>query len=207
MKLKEKFRYIFYVVCHPFDGFYEVRHRQKGSVFLAILLILWFGFSFSFNRRYASFVVNNVNPRAVDCRMEMLAILAAVILFATANWSITCLMEGEGRFKDIVTVVGYAMLPMGLAFLPATFISQFIASNEEGFYYVLLGISIIWFLLLVLIGIMTVHNFEFGKTILTIILTFVAMLFIIFIILLLVTLIQQVIEFFKGIYTELIMRV
>lgn len=207
MSLREKFKYAFYVMLHPFDGFYEVRHRNKGSVFLAMVTVLWFGFSFSFNRRYASFVVNYVNPRAVDCRWETFGVLMAVILFATANWSITCLMEGEGRFKDIITVVGYSMLPMGVLFLPATLLSQFIASDEESFYYVILGVSIIWFLLLVLIGIMTVHNFGFGKTIFTLILTFVAVLFIIFLLLLMSSLIQQVIGFFRSIYTELILRV
>lgn len=207
MSLREKFKYAFYVILHPFDGFYEIRHRNKGSVLLAILMVLWFGFSFSMNRRYASFVVNYVNPRVIDCRWEMIGVLAAVILFATANWSITCLLEGEGRFKDIITVMGYSILPMGLLFLPATLVSQFIAGDEETFYYVILGVAIIWFLLLMLIGIMTVHNFSFGKTIMTLLLTFVSMLFIIFILLLLSSLIQQVYGFFQSIYTELILRV
>lgn len=207
MSLREKFKYTFYVILHPFDGFYEVRHREKGSVLLALLMVLWFGFSFSMNRRYASFVVNYVNPRAVDCRLEIIGVLAAVVLFATANWSITCLMEGEGRFKDIFTIIGYSMLPMGLLFLPATLVSQFIVSDEESFYYVILGVSIIWFLLLMLIGIMTIHNFGFGKTIMTLLLTFVSMLFIMFILLLLSSLIQQVYGFFQSIYTELILRV
>lgn len=207
MSLREKLKYTFYVILHPFDGFYEVRHREKGSVLLALLMVLWFGFSFSMNRRYASFVVNYVNPRAVDCRLEIIGVLAAVVLFATANWSITCLMEGEGRFKDIFTIIGYSMLPMGLLFLPATLVSQFIVSDEESFYYVILGVSIIWFLLLMLIGIMTIHNFGFGKTIMTLLLTFVSMLFIMFILLLLSSLIQQVYGFFQSIYTELILRV
>lgn len=207
MSLREKFKYAFYVILHPFDGFYEIRHRNKGSVLLALLMVLWFGFSFSMNRRYASFVVNYVNPRVIDCRWEMIGVLAAVILFATANWSITCLLEGEGRFKDIITVMGYSILPMGLLFLPATLVSQFIAGDEETFYYVILGVAIIWFLLLMLIGIMTVHNFSFGKTIMTLLLTFVSMLFIIFILLLLSSLIQQVYGFFQSIYTELILRV
>lgn len=207
MSLREKSKYAFYVILHPFDGFYEIRHRNKGSVLLALLMVLWFGFSFSMNRRYASFVVNYVNPRAVDCRLEIVGVFAAVILFATANWSITCLMEGEGRFKDIFTIIGYSMLPMGLLFLPATLVSQFIVSDEESFYYVILIVAIIWFLLLLLIGIMTIHNFGFGKTIMTLLLTFVSMLFIIFILLLLSSLIQQVYGFFQSIYTELILRV
>ncbi|MBP1755293.1 MAG: Yip1 protein [Firmicutes bacterium] len=207
MSKKEKLLYLFYVISHPFDGFYEIRHRSKGSVWLALLLVLLFGLSFSLNRRYAGFVVNLIDPMSVDVRMEMIGVFAAVILFATANWSITCLMEGEGRFKDIITVIGYSMLPMVLTFVPATVLSWFIASDEESIYYILINLSMIFFVLLLLVGIMVIHNFSFGKTLLTLFLTFVALLLIIFVILLLVSLINQVWLFLVSAYTELILRV
>lgn len=206
MSRKEKLLYPFYVISHPFDGFYEVRHRGKGSVPVALLLIFLFGLSFSINRKYASFVVNLINPRMVDSRQEILGIFVAVLLFSAANWSITCLMEGEGRFKDIITVVGYSLLPMVLTLIPATIISWFIAADEEGIYGLLIKIPILLFLILLVIGIMTVHGFGFGKTLITIALTIVAMVCIVFIILLLVSLINQVIGFIDSAYTELILR-
>ncbi|HWT27494.1 MAG TPA: Yip1 family protein, partial [Mobilitalea sp.] len=112
MSRKEKLLYPFYVITHPFDGFYEIRHREKGSVPVALLIVLLFGLSFSINMRYAGFFVNDNNPLYVDTRTETIGIFLAVLLFSAANWSITCLMEGEGRFKDIITVLGYSMLPM-----------------------------------------------------------------------------------------------
>ncbi len=206
MSKKEKLLYPFYVISHPFDGFYEVRHRGKGSVPVALLLIFLYGLSFSLNRRYASFVVNLFNPRYVDTRSEIIGVFLAVLLFAAANWSITCLMEGEGRFKDILTVIGYSMLPMVLTFLPATILSWFIASDEESIYYLLTNVSILFFVLLLLVGIMIIHNFSFGKTIVTLVLTFAALLIIIFVILLMISLINQVWMFLESAYTELILR-
>ena len=69
---------------------------EKSSVPLALLLILLFGLSFSINRRYAGFIVNYVYTRTVDSRTDIIAVFVAVLLFATANWSITCLL---GRRK------------------------------------------------------------------------------------------------------------
>ena len=206
MSKKEKLLYPFYVITHPFDGFYEIRHRGKGSVPVALLLIFLFALSFSLNRKYASFVVNLVNTRYVDSRSEMIGIFLAVLLFSTANWSITCLLEGEGRFKDILTVLGYSMLPMVLTFLPITILSWFIAADEEGIYSLLKGLSILLFIVLLVIGIMIIHNFGFGKTLFTILLTFVALLIIIFIIMLLFALVNQVYLFLRSAYTELILR-
>ncbi len=206
MSKKEKLLYPFYVITHPFDGFYQVRHRGKGSVPVAMLLIFLFALSFSLNRKYASFVVNTVNTRYVDSRTEIIGIFFAVLLFSVANWSITCLLEGEGRFKDILTVMGYSMLPMVLTFLPVTILSWFIAADEEGIYSLLKGISILLFVVILLIGIMIIHNFGFGKTLFTLLLTFVALLIILFIIMLLYSLLNQVYLFFKSAYTELVLR-
>jgi hypothetical protein len=206
MSRKEKFLYLFYVVTHPFDGFYEIRHRNRGSIPLALLLIFLFGLSFSMNRRYASFVVNTVNPRYVDSRQEIIGIFVAVLLFSAANWSITCLLEGEGRFKDVLTVMGYSLLPMVLTFLPATLLSQFIASDEEGIYFLIIGISVVYSVLLMLVGIMVIHNFGFGKTLVTLALTFIALVIIIFLIMLLSSLVQQVYFFLDSVYTEIVLR-
>ena len=63
----------------------------------------------------------------------------------------------------------------------------------------------VWIMLV--IGIMQVHNYTFGKTLITLFLTVVAMLIIIFLGLLVINFITQVYSFFRGIYMELIFRV
>ena len=57
-----------------------------------------------------------------------------------------------------------------------------------------------------LVGIMQVHNYTLGKTLVTLFLTFVALIIIIFLILLLTNLLGMVFNFFRSVYTELIFR-
>lgn len=204
---REKLKYAFYTIAHPVDGFYEIRHRGRGSVPLAILFVFLFGVCFSANRQYAGFVVNYVNPMAINSFAEIMSVLVLFFLFCVGNWSITCLMNGEGRLKDIVTVTGYSMLPMILTFVPAIILSRFVVADEEAFYYILMGLGIVWFVLLVITGIMTVHNYTVGKTLLTMVFTFVAMLIIIFLASLLLSLISQVFAFIESIYNELMLRI
>ena len=61
---KKKVKYAFYTLGHPSDGFYEIRHRGRGSVGLSILFVFLFAVCFSANRQYAGFVVNNVNQQS-----------------------------------------------------------------------------------------------------------------------------------------------
>ncbi|MCD7814591.1 MAG: YIP1 family protein [Lachnospiraceae bacterium] len=202
----EKWKYAFYTVSHPMDAYYEIRHRGRGSVPIAVVLVILFSFSFSANRLLASFVVNDTDPRTVNSLTELGAVLLLYLLFCVSNWSITCLMEGEGRMKDIATAIGYAMTPMIVCFNLATLLSLFVADGEEAFYWMVLAIGIAYGLIMMLMGIMTVQNFTLGKTLITIFLTFVAMLIIIFIILLMADLVSEVYSFFYSIYQELIFR-
>lgn len=203
---KEKWKYMFYTISHPMDGYYWIRHAERGSVPLAILMVIVFSFCFTANRLLASFVVNDLDPRAVDSLYELAGVLAFYLLICVGNWSITCLLNGEGRLKDIAIAVGYATVPISIVMTVATIISQVIADDEEAFYTLLLAVGIAYGLIMMLIGIMQVHNYTLGKTLATLFLTIVAMLIIVFLVLLLSNLLGMVYNFFRSIYTEIIFR-
>ena len=109
---KEKWKYLLYTLSHPMDGFYWIRHQERGSVPLALLLVILFSFSFSANRLLSGFVVNDVDARTVNSALELLSVLILFLLLCVSNWSITCLMNGEGRLKDIAIALGYGTAPV-----------------------------------------------------------------------------------------------
>lgn len=203
---KEKWQYMLYTISHPMDGYYWIRHAERGSVPLAILMVILFSCCFTANRLLASFVVNDLDPRSVDSFYELLGVLAFYLLLCVSNWSITCLLNGEGRMKDIAVAVGYGTVPISFVLVLATIVSQFIADDEQAFYSLILVIGIAYGVIMILIGIMQVHNYTLGKTLLTLFLTVLAMLIIIFLLLLLSNLLGMVVNFFKSVYTELIFR-
>ncbi|MBQ7359941.1 MAG: YIP1 family protein [Lachnospiraceae bacterium] len=204
---KDKWKYMLYTVTHPMDGYYWIRHADKGSVPLAVLMVMVFGAMFTANRLLSSFVVNDIDPRSVDSLYEMIGVLVFFLLMCVSNWSVTCLMGGEGRMKDITIAVGYGTLPISLCLFLGTIVSQVVADEEQAFYGILIGVGIAYGLIMILIGIMQVHNYTLGKTLITVFLTFVAMLIIIFIALLLSNMISLVFNFFRSVYTEIIFRV
>lgn len=205
--LAVRFRYMTGILSRPIDSFYEIRYRERGSVPLALACVFIFSVCYTINRIFAGFVVNNINPRSINGLTEMGAVFLLLGLFCVGNWSVTCLMEGEGRLKDIITVTGYAMLPLIITLIPATLLSRVIADGEEAFYYIIIGIGIAWTIILLLLGVMTVHNYTLAKTLVTLILTFVAMLIVIFVALLILDMINQAYGFLYSLYTELVYRI
>ncbi|MDR1263275.1 MAG: YIP1 family protein [Oscillospiraceae bacterium] len=202
----EKLRAMLRAASHPIDGFYEIRYRGKGSVPLAVVMAVLFSACYTGNRIFASFVVNDVDPRGVDGLMEMSAIFVLLALFTVGNWSVTCLLDGEGRFRDIVAATGYALLPMIVTTVLAALVSQFIANGEEVFYTLIIALGLAWTAMLLLVGVMTVHNYTLLKTLATLILTVLAMFALVFFALLLADMIRQVYVFFYSVYVELVFR-
>ncbi len=203
---KEKWSYMLYTMSHPMDGFYWIRHQERGSVPIAVLMVLVFSACFTANRLLASFVVNDIDARTVDSFYELIGVLVFYLLLCVSNWSITCLMDGEGRMKDIAIAVGYGTVPISFTLLLSTLVSQYVADDEQAFYSLILVVGIAYGIIMILMGIMQVHNYTLGKTLVTLILTVIAMLIIIFLALLLTNLIGMVYNFFHSIYLELIFR-
>jgi len=196
----------FYILTHPFDGFYDMKYQGKGTLKLALLNLFLVCLSYAFNNQYASIVVNPQNPLAMNSIFDVATILGTLLLFCVANWSVTSLTNGEGRVKDIFMAVCYAMTPLILTIIPAAILSNFISQEEAGFYYMLMAIGVIYFVFLVFSGLVVVHNYTAGKAILTIFLTFFAILVIVFLLMLLLTLWQQLFVFAYSVYTEIMFR-
>ena len=205
--IKDKWQHFFHTVSHPADGYYWIRHQEKGSLWIAFLMVLLYGIVFSMNRISSSFIVNDIEPRTVNLPAELAGVILLYLILCVGNWSVTCLMDGEGRFKDILIAAGYALFPMMAATAAATAVSHLVAENEEAFYTLLIGLGTAYTVIMLVIGIMQVHNYTFGKTLITLFLTVVAMLIIIFLGLLVINFITQVYSFFRGIYMELVFRV
>lgn len=203
----DKWKYMLFTVSHPSDGYYWIRHDEsKGSVLIAVLLTMIFAFTYSANRLLASFVVNDVDPRGVNSLFELIGVMTFYILICVSNWSITCLMNGEGRLKDIVIAIGYGTFPITVMMFIATIVSFVVADDEQAFYGIILGAGIAYGLIMMFVGIMQVHNYSLEKTLITLFLTFVAMFIIIFLIMLLGNLLGMVFNFFRSVYTEIIFR-
>ena len=207
--VKRAFRFYslpLYIMIHPFEGFYAMKFERRGTIRLALFNFFLVCISYAINHQYTSIIVNTQNPMTLNSLAHISTLFAGLMLFCVSNWSVTSLTDGEGRFKDILMAVCYAMTPLILTIIPATIISNFLSLEETGFYHMLLTVGMAYFVFLVFIGLVVVHNYGAVKSIITILLTFVAVLVIVFLVTLLLTLWQQMFVFLYSLYTELMFR-
>jgi len=208
--LKKVFGYYYlpmYIIVRPFSGFYAMKYENKGSLLLALFNFLALSISISFANQYASVLVNPRHPNSVNSLFDFSMLSIALLLFCVSNWAVTSLTDGKGRFKDIIMTVCYAMTPMVLTIIPAAVFSNILTLEEGAFYFIILNVSVFWFIVLVFAGLVTVHSYTAKKAVATVFLTFIALLVIVFLITLLLTLLQQLAIFISSVYTEIMFRV
>ncbi|MDQ6418421.1 Yip1 family protein [Paenibacillus sp. LHD-117] len=202
----ELVKYSFYVLLHPFNGFWDIKYDNKGKVRISLAILLLLTIATILQRQFSGFVVNFNNPADLNSVNELKYIVLPFILWCVSNWSLTTLMDGEGKFREIITVTGYALLPLALVHLISTILSNMITLQESAFYYFLESFAFIWFIWLLFIGTMTVHQYTVLKTIVTMALTLLVMGIIMFLGLLFFSLMQQMLGFALSVYTELSLR-
>lgn len=196
-----------YTLFHPFKGFWELKYERKGKVWFALLLLFILCFLYVLKRRYTGFIFNPVvDVSEISTIDEIKFILIPFFLWCIANWSLTTLMDGEGKFKEIVMATAYAMVPIALVQLPLILLSNMITIQEGSFYRLLESAAFVWFFGLLFVGMLTVHQYTVTKTIATMILTLIVIGIIVFLGLLFFSLSQQMLSFGTTIYKEIVFR-
>ena len=206
MKYLEFYRLPLQILFRPINGFYEMKFERKGSLWVAVLNYLLMLVSFAFFNQYTSILVTPAHPMWHNTISDFQNMTIVLILFCASNWAVTSLTDGEGKFKEIFMTICYAMTPLVLIVIPATIFSNMLTYQESGFFHLLIGFALFWFVALVLIGLIVIHNYTVLKSIVTIFLTFFALLVILFLITLFLTLVQQLIVFAASLYREITFR-
>ena len=194
------------IMTSPIKGFYEMKFENRGTMGLALINFLLLNISLAFMNQYASVLVDQSHPMHLNSIWDFVQITLVLILFCASNWAVTSITDGEGKFKEIVMAVCYAMTPLVLLLIPATLFSNILSLQETAFYHLLISFGIFYFGVLAFVGLIVVHNYSVSKALVTAVLTFFALVIIIFLITLVVTLVQQLYVFVYSVYWEISFR-
>ncbi len=199
-------KYSLYVITHPFDGFWDLIHEKRGTLAAAHTFLLLFLLTRVLKLMLTSFQFITAPIQYINVFEEMASLALPFIILCLANWAMTTLFDGKGRFKDIYMAMCYALVPYILIQLPMILVSNMLTFEEGSFYSVLLGFSVIWSVFLVFTGLMEVHDCGPGKTLIFILVTVVGALVIIFLILVFFSLLSDAAAYFISLYREIVFR-
>lgn len=205
--LLKSLKYTFSIYAHPFEGFWfmkaEKRANSKTGIAILFLLIVT-----TVIRVYSTgYIISSVSLTDFSVWLLLIGIVGLILLYCIANWSLTTLLDGKGKFSEIFTSLMYALTPVVIMNLPMTALSNLISDEGIPFYTFLNVIVFAWSLFLILAANLSVHDFTMTKSIVTFIITVIFMLIIVVIGILFLNLCQQVYVWVDAVIREILYRV
>ena len=201
-----KFTFVKYTMVHPFKGYWELRRGYNGSLQGGILILLVWLVTQLMRNQLAGFIFNPRYGQPPNFLLDSLTVLIPFFLWCISNWCLTTLMDGEGRMRDIVAATAYSVCPLIFGNVLVIILSNVLTVKESMYISVIDALFMVWAVLLIVIGTLTIHNYTLLKTIITCIFTIVVMAAIIFLLLLLFTLSQEIMGFIGSIIKEISYR-
>lgn len=200
------YRYGSYVMIHPFDGFWDLKHEKRGNMRSAALIAVLFFLIYALRLQFGGYVVTGTVNEDVNVIYGVMMVLLPLVFWVLANWCFTTLMDGKGNMRDIVIATCYVLKPYVIFGIPMLLLSNVLTVSEVVFYNFFDTVILVWILFLLFSSLISTHEYTFGKALLTLALILIGMCLIIFIILLVISIIQNVYQFGFNIYQELSFR-
>lgn len=135
--------------------------------------------------------------------------LGTIPLFAvwvTANWGVSTLADGKGRYKEIFIGSAYALIPYIGASVIAIALSHMLTISEGVYITWVMAAGYIWSGVVMLGVLSGLHEYTFTKTVGSTLLTILGVLVVTFLVFLVFSLIQQAVMFVYSIVNEMLYR-
>ncbi|MFY9569169.1 MAG: hypothetical protein WAP56_08355, partial [Acetivibrionales bacterium] len=73
MEVLRSLRYSLYLIFHPFDGFWDLKHEKRGNLKTALIIVAMVGVTFILRRQLTGFILNEVKLRELNVIVEILS--------------------------------------------------------------------------------------------------------------------------------------
>ncbi|MBW7460705.1 YIP1 family protein, partial [Paenibacillus sepulcri] len=198
------FKHAFYILRHPVDGFTAIRYEGKGTYWSAAILIAG-TYSALLIREYVTSFSFQLTA-FVNVYTVFTQFFIVWITWVIANYLVSSIYRGEGRFRDIFIGSAYALVPYILIGIPLAFLSNAMTLSESSIYHFISQGLVIWIGLLMFWNTQWIHNYSVGETLINIFLTLVTMIVIGILLFITLGLTSDFISFLYEIYQEVSLR-
>lgn len=202
----EVFKFPTYILTHPIKGFTELKSEKRGKMWVSISILALFVLEQIVEYKYVGPAFNTNDQTKFNSLKILTFSVVPVILIAVANWTVTTLMNGKGKMKEIFMLLCYSLQPYVVTRFIYVLLSNVMTVDEAQFLTLINIIAIFLLCYMAFMGLVVVHEYGVFKTIGAVFLTAVALCIIIFIALLIFDLSQQIYGFIYSIYKEIAIR-
>ncbi|MHB8962899.1 MAG: YIP1 family protein, partial [Saccharofermentanales bacterium] len=195
--------YPFYCSRHPLIGFEDMKERHSDSFSVTIILVLAFFVVSIMRSQLTGFIFMERPAEDFNLGYQFLSTVGVFVLFVIGNWSVTTIMNGKGKLKEIANFCAAALTPYIIGTVILVILSRVFSYEETAFYLLCQVIMFGWTAVTMFFALKEVHMYSVRMNILTILLTLAGIVILIILCALAYSVITQLIEFLDSVIKEI----
>jgi hypothetical protein len=153
-------RHCYLILLRPLNGIYNLVEDSGVKLRFAAILVVFGFFIMIWGKAAVSFPFEKQPFDELNLMIEAFKYFLPFLTWVLANYLIGSIMKGEGTFRRVFIVNAYALVPFIIIKMPLEWLSNILTLQEDVLYYTISTLCIMWVLLLMFIGTMTVHNYN-----------------------------------------------
>ncbi|WP_211749368.1 Yip1 family protein [Paenibacillus sp. Marseille-Q4541] len=197
---------MFGVLRHPFDFFEEIQKPNRIRWRDAIIVVLLAYVARMLSLVLTGYAFETREPYEISYFHEFVWIVVPWFTWCVSNWGVSAILDGEGKFKEVVVGSAFALVPYTLFIVPITLLTFVFSLQEYSTYSFLVNAVLVWTVWLLLLKVKKIHDFEFGKLVFITLLSMIGIAILWFIGILMFGLINQLIQFIIELFREMNFR-
>lgn len=181
----------------------DIRIKNKGSLLLAFIILLLFYISSVIKVTEAGFCFTSFSRDSFNSLLVLVRTVGGAILFAVCFWGVSTIMSGQGKLKDIFLILSYSLQPMIIANILYIILSNIMLPSEVAFLDLFMTVMTGFAAFILIIALMRLCDYGFGKFVGVSVITAGGMVVIIFVGLVVLLLLQLLFGFGQTIFNEI----
>jgi hypothetical protein len=196
-------RFAFYILIHPIDGFWELKHHKEKTFGAANLILVLLCLMNAVSIQFASYHYGILDREKNNILLNITAFVLPLAAWTVLNWALSTLLDGKATMRQIWAQSVFSLVPLLLSMPLLLVLSYVMTRQEAAFYYLIQVFAGLWCLFLFLFGNMTIQEYTMSKTIAMALFTFLGIAASVFIGIILFSTFQQLVSFLVTVVTEL----
>ena len=194
---------MFRATIHPALTFEEVKEKGRGSLKLCgLIAVIYYALSV-LQVLCGGFLFTYYDPESFNSLLVLIRSVGFVVLWIVCNWMVCTLLGGRGKLKEITIVTCYSLQPLILEMLLKLILTNVLLPSEGEFLGILHVVALLYALLLLIMGMLKIHDYSMSRMIGTSLLSVIGMAAATFLIVMVGLLMQQLAGFAATVFMEL----
>lgn len=200
----EALRLSLMVLFYPADSFRRMQKDRSRFEYMPIFVILLLTVAVRVSYIYlCHFPLAVIQPRNTNLFLEVVKMMLPVVSWAVSCYAVTTIMDGGSLMRETFLSSVYCLMPYIYFTLPLVLLSRILGLSELMLYRSLTVAIWIWVALLYIISIKVMNDYTLIQTVGICLITMITVLLIWAAFLLAATLTGQLVDFVRGLMTEI----